>query len=237
MFPRAEVVVHERGARHLVDPERLMASARRVFGTVLDDVFGLLEPTDASRVRALGDTGPIDLGGGRRLEAFHAPGHAQHHVGLVDSRTGDLYVGDAAGMYIPETGGPAPVDTTAGLRPRPGARSLQRFRDVAPNRLLFSHFGPVVDVDDDPGACGGGAAAVGRAGPRRPAPTGWTSTTPSQRVTEKTASATPPTSPTRTSRDKFEHLNADRGQRRRHHPLAGPGRRPAAAMADPSGLR
>ena len=67
MFPAAEIVVHERGARHLVDPERLMTSARRVFGSVLDDVFGVLLPTDAARVRALGDVGAIDLGGGRTL--------------------------------------------------------------------------------------------------------------------------------------------------------------------------
>ena len=50
LSPGAEVVVHERGARHLVDPERLMASARRVFGRVLDDVFGVLQPTDAARI-------------------------------------------------------------------------------------------------------------------------------------------------------------------------------------------
>ena len=81
-----------------------MRSARRVFGRVLDDVFGELLPTDAARVRALGERGSVDLGGGRELAAYHTPGHAQHHLGLVDSGSGDLYVGDAAGVYIPETG-------------------------------------------------------------------------------------------------------------------------------------
>jgi glyoxylase-like metal-dependent hydrolase (beta-lactamase superfamily II) len=146
MFPTADVVVHERGARHLVDPERLMASARRVFGNVLDDVFGLLEPTDASRVVALGDVGSIDLGGGRALEAFHAPGHAQHHVGLVDSGTGDLYVGDAAGVYIPETHDLRPSTPPPDFDLDLALASLGRFRAAAPSRLLFSHFGPVADV-------------------------------------------------------------------------------------------
>jgi glyoxylase-like metal-dependent hydrolase (beta-lactamase superfamily II) len=143
MFPTAQIVVHERGARHLVDPERLMTSARRVFGRVLDDVFGVLEPTPASRVSALGDVGEVDLGSGRTLSAFHAPGHAQHHLGLVDSATGDLYVGDAAGVYVPETADMRPATPPPDFDLDLAVDSLHRFRDVAPTRLLFSHFGPV----------------------------------------------------------------------------------------------
>jgi glyoxylase-like metal-dependent hydrolase (beta-lactamase superfamily II) len=151
MFPRAEIVVHERGARHLVDPERLMTSARRVFGSVLDDVFGVLEPTDGERVRSLGEVGTVDLGGGRSLSAFHAPGHAQHHIGLVDSATGDLYVGDAAGVFIPETGDLRPSTPPPDFDLDLAVSSLHRFRDVGPARLLFSHFGPVVDVAESLG--------------------------------------------------------------------------------------
>ena len=147
MFPTAEVVVHERGARHLVDPEKLLTSARRVFGSVLDDVFGLLRPTEAQRVRALGDTGSIDLGGGRSLATFHSPGHAQHHVGLVDSLTGDLYVGDAAGIYIPETADLRPATPPPDFDLDLAVSSLERFRAVGPTRLLFSHFGPVEEVE------------------------------------------------------------------------------------------
>lgn len=147
MFPRAEVVVHERGARHLVDPEKLLTSARRVFGSVLDDVFGVLRPTEARRVRALGDTGSIDLGGGRSLSTFHSPGHAQHHVGLVDSLTGDLYVGDAAGIYIPETADLRPATPPPDFDLDLAVSSLERFRAVGPTRLLFSHFGPVEQVE------------------------------------------------------------------------------------------
>jgi glyoxylase-like metal-dependent hydrolase (beta-lactamase superfamily II) len=147
MYPAAEVVVHERGARHLVDPGKLMASARRVFGSLIDDVFGPLRPTEAARVRALGDDGAVDLGGGRRLDTFHAPGHAQHHVGLVDSATGDLYVGDAAGVYIPETADLRPATPPPDFDLEVAVDSLRRFRERRPTRLLFSHFGPVDDVD------------------------------------------------------------------------------------------
>lgn len=146
-FPSATVVVHEAGARHLADPSRLMASARRVFGDgVVADVLGELRPTPGERIRSLGDVGSIDLGDGRRLDGFHAPGHASHHVGLVDSLTGDLYVGDAAGIYVPDTEDIRPATPPPDFDLELACRSIQRFRELAPTRLLFSHFGPVSDV-------------------------------------------------------------------------------------------
>jgi glyoxylase-like metal-dependent hydrolase (beta-lactamase superfamily II) len=103
MFPAAEIVVHQRGARHLADPSRLMDSARSIYGNALDALFGVLAPTPAERIRAVEERGSIDLGGGRRLDSHYSPGHAKHHVGLIDSVSGDLYVGDAAGVFIEET--------------------------------------------------------------------------------------------------------------------------------------
>jgi glyoxylase-like metal-dependent hydrolase (beta-lactamase superfamily II) len=147
MYPNAEVVVHERGARHLVDPDKLMSSARRVFGHLIDDIFGALRPTEAQRVRALGETGSVDLGGGRRLDSFYSPGHAQHHVGLLDNRTGDLYVGDAAGIYVPETADVRPATPPPDFDLEVACGSIARFRELAPTRLLFSHFGPVREVE------------------------------------------------------------------------------------------
>lgn len=147
-FPDAEVVVHERGARHLVSPERLLSSARRVYGDVLDTVFGELLPTPAERVRALGDIGEVDLGSGRRLSTHWSPGHASHHVGLLDSATGDLYVGDAAGIYIPEADLVRPATPPPDFDLPVALRSIEGFRAIGPNRLLFSHFGPVTAVDE-----------------------------------------------------------------------------------------
>ncbi|MBS2964332.1 MBL fold metallo-hydrolase [Actinocrinis puniceicyclus] len=161
-FPRARVVVQDTGARHLADPSRLMASARRVFGPAMDALFGELLPTDAARIDTVGDVGSVDLGDGRRLEGYHTPGHARHHLGLVDTATGDLYVGDAAGLYIP----PDDASSLTGLgssgemgQMLPGTpppdfdldlalESLARFRDLRPTRLLFSHYGPITEVDD-----------------------------------------------------------------------------------------
>ncbi|TYK45434.1 MBL fold metallo-hydrolase [Actinomadura decatromicini] len=148
MYPRAEVVVHEKGARHLADPSRLMRSARMVYGDSLDTLFGELKPTDAARIRAVEDVGLIDLGGGRRLESHYSPGHAKHHVGLMDSRTGDLYVGDAAGIYIPETADVRPATPPPDFDLDTALDSLGKFRSLGPQRLLFAHYGPVTAVDD-----------------------------------------------------------------------------------------
>jgi len=147
-YPGAEVVVHERGARHLADPGRLMASARQVYGDALDHLFGELAPTPGERIRAVDDTGSVDLGDGRRLDSHYSPGHAKHHVGLLDSVSGDLYVGDAAGVYLQETGdmraATPPPDFDLDL----ALGSLRRFAALQPTRLLFSHYGPVDAVDE-----------------------------------------------------------------------------------------
>ena len=161
-YPRARIVVQDSGARHLADPSRLMASARRVFGAQMDELFGELLPTEGERIDAIGTVGSVDLGGGRRLEAHHTPGHARHHLGLVDSVTGDLYVGDAAGLYIPPddsdllTGIGAGGESGAMLPATPppdfdldlAVASLRRMGDLGATRLLFSHYGPITRVGE-----------------------------------------------------------------------------------------
>jgi glyoxylase-like metal-dependent hydrolase (beta-lactamase superfamily II) len=148
MFPAAQVVVHERGAPHLADPSRLMASARMVYGDELDALFGTLAPTPAERITAVGLIAAIDLGGGRRLDSHHTPGHARHHVGLIDSASGDLYVGDAAGVYIPDTGDLRPATPPPDFDLATALSSLRTFAALRPTRLLFSHYGPVDAVHE-----------------------------------------------------------------------------------------
>jgi len=146
-YPNAQVVVHERGARHLADPTRLVASAMRVFGPDMDRLFGPLLPTPPERLTTMGDKGFVDLGDGRRLDTFHNPGHASHHVALVDSETGDLYTGDAAGVFVPDTQEVRPATPPPDFDLHLALESLAKMRAAKPTRLLFSHFGAVNDVD------------------------------------------------------------------------------------------
>ncbi|MER6626203.1 MBL fold metallo-hydrolase, partial [Streptomyces sp. NPDC000931] len=141
LFPNAEIVVHERGARHLADPSRLMASAKMVWGERLDSLFGRMHPTDAVRIRAVGETGEIDLGAGRKLVSHYAPGHAKHHMGLVDTGTGDLYVGDALGVYNPLTGDLRPATPPPDFDMDACVRTLRLFGDFGALLLMFCHFG------------------------------------------------------------------------------------------------
>jgi glyoxylase-like metal-dependent hydrolase (beta-lactamase superfamily II) len=147
-YTGAEIVVHERGARHLADPGRLMASARMVYGDALDRLFGTLAPTPPERIRAVDETGSIDLGDGRRLDSHYSPGHAKHHVGLLDSATGDLYVGDASGVYLPETGDLKAATPPPDFDLDQALASLRKFGALRPARLLFSHYGPVDAVEE-----------------------------------------------------------------------------------------
>lgn len=146
-YPNARVVVHERGARHLADPAKLVASAYRVFGPKMDEMFGPLLPTDPLRIDVLGERGNIDLGAGRKLDTFHNPGHASHHIALIDSQTGDLYTGDAAGVYIPETGDIRPATPPPDFDFELALQSLKAMQSVGPDRLLFSHFGPTNEIE------------------------------------------------------------------------------------------
>ena len=148
MFPAAQIVVHQRGARHLADPSRLMAGARMVYGRALERLFGVLAPVPADRIVALDDTGTVDLGGGRRLDSHYSPGHAKHHVGLVDSDTGDLYVGDAAGVYLPDTGDVRPATPPPDFDMATALASIRKFAALRPSRLMFSHYGPVSQVSE-----------------------------------------------------------------------------------------
>jgi glyoxylase-like metal-dependent hydrolase (beta-lactamase superfamily II) len=148
-FPRATIWVHERGARHLADPRRLVESAAQVYGgrEALDRLFGPVEPVPVERIRPVQEGSRISLGS-RSLEVLVTPGHASHHISPVDSQTGAVFTGDALGIHLPDVGvlRPAtpPPDIDVGLY----LDSIERIRERAETPLLFSHFGPVSEVEE-----------------------------------------------------------------------------------------
>jgi glyoxylase-like metal-dependent hydrolase (beta-lactamase superfamily II) len=149
-FPRATVWVHERGAPHLVDPARLMASAAKIYGEErLHELFGPVHPLPAERVRALTDGDRVDLGN-RALEAIYTPGHASHHVCLLDSRSGGVFVGDALGVFLPDVQILRPATPPPEFHLEQSVESINRVLRREPSRLLFSHFGPA----DEPSRLG-----------------------------------------------------------------------------------
>jgi len=147
-FPRATVWVHERGEPHLADPTKLVASATRVYGEeALNALFGPVHPVPRERLRAVGDGDRIELGG-RSLEVLYTPGHASHHVALLDSSSGGVFVGDALGVFLPDVGVLRPATPPPEFDLPLAVQSIERIRDRQPTSILFSHFGPVRQVEE-----------------------------------------------------------------------------------------
>jgi glyoxylase-like metal-dependent hydrolase (beta-lactamase superfamily II) len=147
-FPRATVYVHEKGARHLVDPTRLIDSAARVYGPLLDDLYGRLEPTAKDRLHVLQDGEEVRIGPNRTLTTVDSPGHAKHHLALHDSESGILFAGDAVGVRLPDTGILRPATPPADFDLAQAITSLRKFRERRPAGVALAHYGLLPDPLD-----------------------------------------------------------------------------------------
>jgi glyoxylase-like metal-dependent hydrolase (beta-lactamase superfamily II) len=144
-FPNATVYVHERGARHLADPAKLVASAAMVYGDLLDSLYGRLEPTPAERIHVLEDGEDIVVGPGRVLTSVDSPGHAKHHLALHDSSSGLLFAGDAVGVRLPDAGILRPATPPPDFDLDQALASLRKFADRSPAGIALAHYGLVPD--------------------------------------------------------------------------------------------
>jgi glyoxylase-like metal-dependent hydrolase (beta-lactamase superfamily II) len=144
-FPNATVYVHERGARHLADPAKLVASAAMVYGDLLDTLYGRLEPTPAERIHVLEDGEDIVVGPGRVLTTVDSPGHAKHHLALHDSGSGLLFAGDAVGVRLPDAGILRPATPPPDFDLDQALASLRKFADRSPSGIALAHYGLVPD--------------------------------------------------------------------------------------------
>jgi len=140
-FPSATVYVHEKGARHLADPSRLIDSAARVYGPLLDSLYGRMDPTDAARLHVVADGEEISVGPTRTLVAVDSPGHAKHHVGFHDSESGVLFAGDAVGVKLPDAGVLRPATPPPDFDLDLALNSLRKFAARRPSALALAHYG------------------------------------------------------------------------------------------------
>jgi glyoxylase-like metal-dependent hydrolase (beta-lactamase superfamily II) len=142
-FPKATVYVHEQGARHLIDPSRLVRSSALVYGSLLDSLYGRLTPTDAARVHVLEDGEDIVVSANRTLTTVDSPGHAKHHLALHDSDSGLLFAGDAVGVRLPAAGILRPATPPPDFDLDQAITSLRKFADRSPAGVALTHFGLV----------------------------------------------------------------------------------------------
>jgi glyoxylase-like metal-dependent hydrolase (beta-lactamase superfamily II) len=147
-FPSATVYVHEKGARHLADPTKLVRSAALVYGPLLDSLYGRLEATPAERLHVLEDGEEIRVGPDRVLVAVDSPGHAKHHLGLHDSTSGVLFAGDAVGVRLPDAGVLRPSTPPPDFDLDQALHSLHRFAERRPTGIALAHYGLLSDPQE-----------------------------------------------------------------------------------------
>jgi len=140
-FPHIEVVVHQRGAPHLVDPAKLIASAGRLYQQDMERLWGEIKPVDKARLNVI-EGGERLTVAGREIETTYTPGHASHHVSFFDPASRVAFVGDTAGIcrgaspYVMPPTPPPDVDIEA------WHTSAKAILAWDPDTLFLTHFGP-----------------------------------------------------------------------------------------------
>jgi glyoxylase-like metal-dependent hydrolase (beta-lactamase superfamily II) len=140
-WPDLEVYVHEIGAVHMVDPERLLTSARRLYGEDMDRLWGEFLPVPEANLREL--RGGETLRGG--FDVAYTPGHASHHVSFLHD--GTAFVGDVGGVRILASGPTIPPTPPPEVSLEAWHESIELIAAWKPERLAITHFGAYEDVD------------------------------------------------------------------------------------------
>jgi glyoxylase-like metal-dependent hydrolase (beta-lactamase superfamily II) len=140
-FPHIDVMVHERGAPHMVDPSKLLSSAGRLYGQDMDRLWGEVKPVPRERLTVV-DGGETVTVAGREIKIAYTPGHASHHVSYFDSASRVAFVGDTAGIrrgsgtYVMPPTPPPDIDIEA------WHDSEKKILAWDPDTLFITHFGP-----------------------------------------------------------------------------------------------
>jgi len=145
--PNATLFAHAKGCPHLVNPEKLIKSARAVYGDLFETYFAPILPIPAERVKVIQDGDEYDLGAGRKLKILESLGHALHHVVFYDPESSGIFTGDSAGVFfhpIQDDHGvkfSMPSTSPTQFDPVSMGKSVQQMIDLAPDRIYYTHFG------------------------------------------------------------------------------------------------
>jgi glyoxylase-like metal-dependent hydrolase (beta-lactamase superfamily II) len=143
--PRVRVYVHEKGAPHMIDPAKLLASATRLYGDQMDQLWGEVRPVPADAIVALAGGERITVSA-RELEVAYTPGHASHHVSYFNADSAIAFVGDTAGIRVTPGGFVLPPTPPPDIDLEAWGDSLRRIEAWRPDTLFLTHFGPSAPV-------------------------------------------------------------------------------------------
>jgi glyoxylase-like metal-dependent hydrolase (beta-lactamase superfamily II) len=150
-LPNASALLHPRGAPHMIDPSKLIAGSRSVYGEErFDQLYGVLVPIPAERVQVVQDGQRVQLGG-RTLELIHTPGHALHHYAVIDAAHRSIFPGDTFGISYRalDTARGAfiiPTTTPTQFDPQQLIASIDRMLEYHPESMYLMHFSRVTDL-------------------------------------------------------------------------------------------
>ena len=136
-FPQLQVLVHQRGARHLVRPSKLIEGTRQAFGEKFEDEYGPILPVPEQQVRAVED-GEVILLGDRELRIIYAPGHAPHQMCIYETKSQGVFSGEALGN---SPIGSSAVSPVAGFDLDSAIESIDKLSKLDPKIVFFSHGG------------------------------------------------------------------------------------------------
>jgi glyoxylase-like metal-dependent hydrolase (beta-lactamase superfamily II) len=142
----AKLIVHERGAPHLVNPVKLWEQSKQALGEIVD-LYGAVQPIPEKRIQISNDGMVIDLGEQIELQVVETLGHASHHQSFYEKDTQTVFPGDAAGIYLQQLDTVIPT-TPPPLRLEMALASLERLIQLAPRWLCYTHFGRASDAVD-----------------------------------------------------------------------------------------
>jgi glyoxylase-like metal-dependent hydrolase (beta-lactamase superfamily II) len=150
-FPNARLIVHPRGARHMAEPSKLVAGVSAVYGAeYVQRVYGEILPVPGERIIEAGDGHVFSLAG-RELLCIDTPGHARHHICIVDRRAGAIFTGDMFGLSYRELDVGTrqfifPTTTPTQFEPEEMRRSVRRLLSFNPEAMYLTHYSRVPDV-------------------------------------------------------------------------------------------
>lgn len=140
-MPRAQVYVHSKGAPHLLDTSKLVASSERIYGDRMQSLWGKIEPVAQEKLHILDDGAILNVAD-RRLEVHYTPGHAIHHVIFFDVHRGDLFAGDVTGVRLQGIDYVRPPTPPPDLDLEAWFASIDKIKQLRPDVLYLGHFGP-----------------------------------------------------------------------------------------------
>jgi glyoxylase-like metal-dependent hydrolase (beta-lactamase superfamily II) len=146
-LPRAQVYAHSKGAPHLLDTAKVVASASRIFGERMKLLWGEIESTPQERLSII-EGGDILNIAGRRLEVHYTPGHAVHHVIFFDAHSGELFTGDVAGVKLQDVDYVRPPTPPPDLDLEAWSNSINLVKSLRPNVLYIGHFGAIKNIPE-----------------------------------------------------------------------------------------